>query len=105
MDFNSIMKQAQKMQEQMEKQEAELKEKEYNSTISSSIVKVTANGDYKITNIEINEDFAKDFEFEDKEILEDALCLAVTDVLNQINEDKQDALGDLAGSIKIPGLR
>jgi len=105
MDFSSLMRQAQKMQEQMEKQEEALKEKEYHSTISSSIVEVTMNGAYRLMEVKINDDFARDFTYEDKEILEDALCLAVSQTTDLINKDKEDAMGDLASSIKIPGLR
>ncbi len=105
MDFNSIMKQAKKMQEEMERQQKALSEKEYHSTISSSIVEVTMNGDYNLTEVKINDDFAHGFTYEDKEILEDALCLAITEVAKKVTEDKENAMGDLAGSLKIPGLR
>ena len=105
MDFSSLMKQAQKMQEELEKQQDALKEQEFVSTISSSIVRVTMNGDYKLTDVEINPEFARDFTYEDKEILEDALCLAVSEVAMKVSEAKEDMMGDIAGSIKIPGLR
>ncbi|WP_294463546.1 YbaB/EbfC family nucleoid-associated protein [uncultured Ruminobacter sp.] len=46
MDFNSLLKQAQKMQEDMERQDAALKEKEYTSKTLKNIVQITMNGEY-----------------------------------------------------------
>lgn len=104
MDFNSLMREAQKIQEEMQKKDAELKNKEYTSTKSKSIVEVTMNGDYELTSVKINDDFAKNFTNDDREILEDALMLAINEVTNKVTEDKEGLVGDLAGSLNIPGL-
>ena len=104
MDFNSLMREAQKIQEEMQKKDAELKNKEYTSTKSKSIVEVTMNGDYELTSVKINDDFVKNFTSDDKEILEDALMLAINEVTNKVTEDKEGLVGDLAGSLNIPGL-
>ncbi len=104
MDFNSLLQQAQKMQEEMERQEKELNSKEYRSTVSKSIVEVVMTGDYQVTEININKDFAAAFTAEDKEILEDAVMLAVNELTKKIEEDKTGALGQLAGGLNIPGL-
>lgn len=105
MDFNSLLKWAQKMQEDMEKNEAALKEKEYTSTKLKDILRITMNGDYEVVKVELNEDFVKNFTSDDREILEDAITLAVNELTEQITDDKEGMLGDLAGSINIPGLR
>ena len=47
----------------------------------------------------------KNFTSDDREILEDAITLAVNELTEQITDDKEGMLGDLAGSINIPGLR
>ncbi|MBR0385852.1 MAG: YbaB/EbfC family nucleoid-associated protein [Erysipelotrichaceae bacterium] len=104
MDFNSLLQTAQKMQEEMEKQEKELNEKEYHNTVSRSIVEVTMTGNFQLTEIKINPDFAKDFTADDKEILEDAILLAVNELTKQIEEDKAGAFGQLTGGLNIPGL-
>lgn len=104
MDFNSLMREAQKIQEEMQRKDAELKNKEYTSTKSKSIVEVTMNGDYELTSVKINDDFVKNFTSDDKEILEDALMLAINEVTNKVTEDKEGLVGDLAGSLNIPGL-
>ena len=104
MDFNSLMREAQRMQEEMARKDAELKNKEYVSTKSKSIVEVTMNGDYELQSVKINEEFAKNFTSDDKEILEDALMLAINEVTAKVTEDKEGMVGDLAGSLNIPGL-
>ena len=104
MDFNSLLQTAQKMQEEMERQEKELNEKEYRNTVSKSIVEVTMTGNYQITEIRINPDFAADFTADDKEILEDTVLLAVNEITKQIEEDKAGAMGQLTGGLNIPGL-
>lgn len=104
MDFNSLMQQAQKLQEEMERKEKEVSSKEYRSTVSKNIVELVMNGNYEITEININEDFAKNFGAEDKEILEDSIMLAINEVTKQISADKEGILGDLAGNISLPGL-
>ncbi|MBR0474317.1 MAG: YbaB/EbfC family nucleoid-associated protein [Erysipelotrichaceae bacterium] len=104
MDFNSLMREAQKIQEEMQRKDAELKNKEYTSTKSKSIVEVTMNGDYELISVKINDDFAKNFTSDDREILEDALMLAINEVTNKVTEDKEGLVGDLAGSLNIPGL-
>ena len=45
-----------------------------------------------------------DFTSDDREILEDALMLAINEVTNKVTEDKEGLVGDLAGSLNIPGL-
>ncbi len=105
MDFNAIMQQAQKMQEEMEKQEKLLKEKEYTNTTSTSIVKVTMNGDCELLAVKINEDFVNNFTKDDVEILQDAICVAVTDVTTQIKNDQMDMVGGVANDISFPGMR
>ena len=71
MDFNSLLKQAQKMQEDMERQDAALKEKEYTSKTLKNIVQITMNGEYQITSVKLDDDFVKNFTSDDKEILEE----------------------------------
>lgn len=105
MDFNELLKQAQKMQEDMYAKDRELKEKTYASRKARNIVEITMNGAYEITELKINDDFARDFTFEDKEILEDAILLAVNELTDRILEDQNNVMGDLAGGLGIPGLR
>ena len=103
MDFNSLMKQAKKMQDQLESQDKEIKEREYVSSVASSIVEIKMNGNYEITSLKISEDFAADFTPDDREILEESVILAVNELVKKITNDKEDMLGGLAGSLNLWG--
>ena len=105
MDFSSLLRRAQKMQEDLEKSEAELKQKEYTNKIVTSIVKIKMNSDYQIEGIEFNKDFVKDFTNDDFDALRDAVMMAVNDITREITDNKENMMTDLAGSINLPGLR
>ena len=105
MDFNSLLQRAQRMQEDLEKSQNELKQKEYTNKTVSSIVKVTMDGDYQVKSVEFGKDFVNNFTSEDFEMLADSVAVAVNEITREITEDKEGAMADLAGSIKIPGLR
>lgn len=104
MDFNSLMQQAKKIQEEMEKQQQKLEAREYRSTVAKSIAEVVMDGGYQVLEVNINKEFAENFSAEDKEILEDSLILALNELTNKISEDKEEGLGSLAGNMNIPGL-
>ena len=96
MDFSKLLERAQKMQEDLEKSEAELKQKEYTNKVVNSIVNIKMNSDYQIEEIKFNDDF---------EALRDAIILAVNDISREITDNKENMMSGLAGSINIPGLR
>lgn len=105
MDFNKLLQRAQKIQEDMEKNEAELKQKEYTNKVVNSIVNIKMNSDYQIEEIKFDDNFVKNFTTEDFEALRDAVMLAVNDISREITENKENMMSGLAGSISIPGLR
>ena len=108
MDFNSLMMQAQKLQEQMEKQEQEINNREYHSTVMSDVVEVTMLGNFEVQEIKIKQQYIED-NYEDKEdfinILQDSICVAVSELTRKIQEDKEGMIGGLAGGLNIPGLK
>ena len=105
MDFNKLLQRAQKMQEDLEKSEAELKQKEYTNKVVNSIVQIKMNSDYQIEEIKFDDNFVKNFTNDDFEALRDAITLAVNDISREITENKEKMMSGLAGSINIPGLR
>ena len=105
MDFNKLLQRAQKMQEDLEKSEAELKQKEYTNKVVNSIVNIKMNSDYQIEEIKFDDNFVNSFTKEDFEALRDAIMLAVNDISREITENKENMMSGLAGSINIPGLR
>lgn len=104
MDFNALLKQAQKMQEEAQKKENEIKQKEYVARVGTQVLHLTMNGQYQIVNLTLDNEFVKYFTIEDKEILEDTLVLAFNDCTAQIEADNNELVNDLTGGLNIPGL-
>lgn len=101
MNINALMKQAQKMQKEMAAKEKELHEKTYEASVNNNAVRVIANGAMKIEKIEIEESLLVK---ENKEIMEDLVMMAVNEVVEKIEKEKEETLQDLTGGIKVPGM-
>ena len=104
MDFNALLKQAQKMQEEAQRKENEIKKKEYVAKTGTSILRLVMNGQYQIVDLKLDDNFVKEFTSDDKELLEDTLVLAFNDCTSQIEADNNDLVNDLTGGLNIPGL-
>ena len=79
-NINNPMKQAQKMQKQMEEAQAKLAEVTVNSTAGGGAIKVTMTGDQKCKSVEISPEFLKDA---DAELLQDMVLSAVNLALDE----------------------
>lgn len=100
MDINKMMKQAQQMQANMSKAQAELEAREYEHEVNSAL-KVKVNGAKEVLKVEIDEDL---LEADNKEILEDMIVVALNDVFNQVDQDAQAVMSKATGGMKIPGM-
>ncbi len=107
MNMNQIMKQAQKMQEQLAEAQEKTKDLEVNASAGGGMVRVTASGDMRIKSIELDKDAVDP---EDVELLQDMILAAVNDALtsaqkaadNEINAST--GLGDALGGMGMGGL-
>lgn len=97
MNFQDIMKQAQKMQEDMGRIEEEINNTVYTGTAGGAI-KVEIDGSYNVNTIDISADIIGD-----KEALEELLVIAVNDSLNQIKTDREERMGVLTQGMDLPG--
>ena len=97
-NMQSMLRQAQKMQENIE---AELEEKEYVVSSGGGMVEVTANGKHEIKAIGINPEVVDP---EDVEMLEDMLLAAINEAMRKIDEDSEKELSAVTGGLNIPGL-
>ena len=95
-NMQNLMKQAQKMQKQMEEQAAALSEKEFISSSGGGAVKIKANGEKRILSVEIDREV---IDPEDKEMLEDLVLSAINDVLAQIDKEATNNLSGLTGGM------
>ena len=96
MNMNSMMKQAQKLQKQMEKGQAELAATEFVGKSAQDLVVATLTGDKKVVKIDFNESVVDP---EDLETLSDMTVQALNSALEQIDDATQKKMGAFAGKL------
>lgn len=95
-NMNNLMKQAQKMQKQMEETTKELEEKEYESTSGGGVVKVIVTGKGQLKEIIIDEEVV---DKDDIEMLQDLIIAAVNEGLRIQDEDEKANMGKITGGL------
>ncbi len=95
-NMNNLMKQAQRMQKQMEQTQAELEEKEYESSAGGGVVKVKINGHKEITSITIDQEVVDP---DDVEMLQDLIMAAVNEAIRMQADDEKEQLGKITGGM------
>lgn len=98
MNLNDIMKQAQQMQESMQKTQQELAEKEVQGESGAGLVKITMNGRHDARKVFIDADLLS----EDKEVLEDLVAAAINDAVRKVEESNQQAMSSLTSGLQMP---
>jgi DNA-binding YbaB/EbfC family protein len=99
--FGNIMKEAQKLQQQMEALQAEAAKKKVRATAGGGMVTVEANGKQEILSIKIDREVINP---EDAQMLEDLVLAACNEALRQSREMVQADMSKLTAGLKIPGL-
>ena len=89
MNIQALMKEAKKMQANLEKTQKDLEKTEY--TGESSLVSVVFSGNLKLKSVKIN--LEDGLEKDDAEMLEDMVLIAVNDAINKLTADKEKKLG------------
>lgn len=99
----NLMKQAQKMQRQMEEQAKELETKEFTATAGGGAVEVTVSGKRQVLKVRLDEEVVDP---DDIEMLEDLIVAAVNEALEQVDAESAGAMSKLTGGMGggIPGL-
>ena len=98
MNLQQLMKQAQQMQEKLQKQmEAMVVE----ATAGGGMVSVKMNGQKQLLSIQIEPEV---FSGGDKDMLQDLIVAAVNEGNRKVDEALQGQLGSMTGGLKIPGL-
>ena len=100
-DMNALMRQAQKMQDDMKAKQAELEAAEYTGSASGEMVTVRMNGKHEILCITIKPEAVDP---DDIEMLEDLVAAAVNATVKQVDETAEAEMGKLTGGLNIPGL-
>ena len=97
MNINSLMKEAKKMQADMEKSQAELASKEFDATAGGGAVEVKVSGEKILKEIKIKPEVV---DADDVEMLEDLILTAVNEALRKVDSAQAAQLG----KYNIPGL-
>lgn len=100
-DMRQLMKQAQKMQEQMAAAQAELADKTFEGTAGGGMVKATVTGAQELVEIEISPEVVDP---EDVEMLQDLVVAAVRSAFEASTSAAGESLGGLTGGLDLGGL-
>ena len=100
-NMQAMLRQAQKMQEDMANLQAELDEKVYDVSAGGGMVKVSINGKKEILAIDIKPDIVDP---DDIETLQDILVAAVNQAIAKVETTNADEMGKITGSMNMPGL-
>lgn len=101
MDMKQMMKQARKMQQQLEDVQNQLKEVEVDATAGGGMVKATVFASGELKSIQIDKEAVDP---EEVELLQDMVVAAVNEALRSAQELSNQRMSSIAGGMNIPGL-
>jgi len=96
--LGGLMKQAQKMQEDMQKAQEELANMEVTGEAGGGLVSVVMTGRHDVRRVSIDSSLMSD----DKEILEDLMAAAVNDAVRQVEKMSQERMAGMTDGMGLP---
>ncbi len=93
-----LMKQAQQMQERMQKMQEELANAEVTGQAGAGLVSVVMTGRHDVRRVSIDDSLMQ----EDKEVLEDLIAAAVNDAVRRIEQNNQQQMAGLTAGMQLP---
>ncbi len=97
--MGNLMKQAQKMQEDMQKAQEEVANMEVEGQAGGGMVKVVMNGRHEIRKVSLDDSLMED----DKEMIEDLLAAAVNDAVRRVEQQTQEKMAGVTAGLNLPG--
>ena len=101
MNQAAMMKQAQKMQQEMLRMQEEMEKKTYTAAAGGGMVKATVSGKNELLNLEINPEAVDP---DDVEMLQDMVIAAVNEALRTADTDKTNNMSRMTGGLNLGGL-
>ena len=101
MNQAAMMKQVQKMQQDMMRMQEEMEAKTYTATAGGGMVKAEVSGKNELVNLEINPEAVDP---DDVEMLQDMVIAAVNEALRAAETDKNNNMSKMAGGLNLGGL-
>lgn len=95
-NMNNLMKQAQRMQRQMEEGQKELETKEFTAKSGGGAVEATVSGKKELLKIHISEEAVDP---DDVEMLQDMIVAAVNEAMKQADDASQELMGKMTGGL------
>jgi hypothetical protein len=101
-NFNNLMKQAQAMQANMQKAQAEIGNIEVIGESGGGMVKVTMNGRHEVKRVQIEAAVSG----EDREMLEDLIAAAANDAVHKVEARVQEKMASVTAGLQLlPGMK
>ncbi|MBP0964333.1 MAG: YbaB/EbfC family nucleoid-associated protein [Oscillospiraceae bacterium] len=100
-NMNSMVKQAQKMQEQILKLQEDIEQREFTSTSGGGAVEVVVTGRKELKSINIKPEVV---DKDDIEMLQDLIISAVNEAVKQVEDTNEKEMGAITGGVSFPGL-
>jgi hypothetical protein len=95
-NMSNLMKQAQKMQKQMEEAQAKLDELEVTATAGGGAVEVTVTGKREVTKVKLSQEVVDP---DDVEMLEDLIMAATNEALRKVEDASQQSMNKITGGL------
>ncbi len=96
--IGNLMKQAQQMQEKMQRMQEEVAKIEVTGESGGGLVKVTMTGKHEVRRLVIDESLMSD----DKEMLEDLIAAAINDAVRRVEQNQQEMMSGVTAGMNLP---
>ncbi len=100
-NMNQVLKQAQKMQDDITALQAELEEREFSASVGGGAVEITINGKRNVLKLDIKPEVVDP---DDVEMLQDLIMSAFNEAVRILNETSDAEMQKLTGGVSFPGL-
>ena len=101
MNQAAMMRQAQKMQQEMLRMQEEMETKTFTASAGGGVVTATVNGKHELQALEIDPDAVDP---DDVEMLQDMVIAAVNEAMRTADADSANSMSRLTGGLNLPGL-
>lgn len=100
-NMNSMIRQAQKMQEQITELQNDIEERDFTATSGGGVVEVVVTGKKTIKSLTIKPEAVNP---EDVEMLQDLIISAVNEAVNNVETTTESEMGKITGGVSLPGM-
>lgn len=100
-NMNQMFKQAQKMQEEIQRVQSELEEKTFTASVGGGAVEIEILGNKTVQSLKIKPEVVDP---EDVEMLEDLIMSAFNEAINNVEKESEEEMSKVTGGVSLPGL-